>query len=204
MSSTSTSALGRDRSSTPDTDTDTDHEVVATASSRPTKPEPLRVSPAQPLPARSSVTLRRRPRPRKQMGDACGEQLILDFAADAEAARPIRCRGERAGGIVINATTVGGGFVHPVANEPTVGQLAAQAAELVRTLNHLTRPGVGALTDPAEVCELVAEWRVGRVGRTRRRRNCRQRSCRAAGAQPAPPTPAFEPAGGRRAGAGRC
>lgn len=43
------------------------------------------------------------------------------------------------------------------ANEPTVGQLAAQAAELVRTLNHLTRPGVGALTDPAEVCELVAE-----------------------------------------------
>ena len=38
----------------------------------------------------------------------------------------------------------------------TVGRLAEQAAEAVRTLNHLTRPGVGALAEPAEVCELVA------------------------------------------------
>jgi hypothetical protein len=38
----------------------------------------------------------------------------------------------------------------------TVGQLAEQAAEAVRALNHLTRPGADALTDPADASELVA------------------------------------------------
>jgi len=39
--------------------------------------------------------------------------------------------------------------------ELTLTQLAEQAAEAVRAMNHLTRPGAGALDDPAEVCEIV-------------------------------------------------
>lgn len=46
-------------------------------------------------------------------------------------------------------TTTGGGF--------TVAQLAGQAAEAVRTLNHLTRPGLSALTGPAELDTVVAD-----------------------------------------------
>lgn len=38
----------------------------------------------------------------------------------------------------------------------TIGQLAEQAAELIRALNHLTLGGSGAITDPAEACEVVA------------------------------------------------
>jgi hypothetical protein len=41
--------------------------------------------------------------------------------------------------------------------ELTVAQCGAQAAEAIRTLNHLTRPDTGALSDPAEVCGLVAD-----------------------------------------------
>lgn len=41
--------------------------------------------------------------------------------------------------------------------ELTPAQLGEQAAQAVRALNHLTRPSVGALTDPAELCELIAE-----------------------------------------------
>lgn len=40
--------------------------------------------------------------------------------------------------------------------ELTAGQLGEQAAHAVRALNHLTRPGLGALTDPADAAELVA------------------------------------------------
>jgi hypothetical protein len=42
------------------------------------------------------------------------------------------------------------------AEELTVAQLAEQAAQAVRALNHLTRPGVGVLLQPAQVAELVA------------------------------------------------
>jgi hypothetical protein len=41
--------------------------------------------------------------------------------------------------------------------ELTVAQWGAQAAEAIRTLNHLTRPHTGALSGPAEVCGLVAD-----------------------------------------------
>jgi hypothetical protein len=43
------------------------------------------------------------------------------------------------------------------AGELTVSQLGEQAAEAVRALNHRTRPGLGTLTDPADLCALVAE-----------------------------------------------
>lgn len=48
--------------------------------------------------------------------------------------------------------------VHGVDNGQrlTVGQLAEQAAQAVRTLNHLTRPHTGALAHPADVGDLVA------------------------------------------------
>jgi hypothetical protein len=49
----------------------------------------------------------------------------------------------------MTATTTTGG--------PTVGQLAGQAAESVRAINHLTRPGVSALTGPAELDTVVAD-----------------------------------------------
>lgn len=39
--------------------------------------------------------------------------------------------------------------------ELTIAQLAEQAAESIRALNHLTLPG-GALSDPADACEVVA------------------------------------------------
>lgn len=39
----------------------------------------------------------------------------------------------------------------------TAGQLAGQAAEAVRTLNHLTRPGIGALSGPADLDTMVAD-----------------------------------------------
>jgi len=42
------------------------------------------------------------------------------------------------------------------ADQLTVGQLGEQTAQAVRALNHLTRPGAGALAYPGEVCELVA------------------------------------------------
>jgi hypothetical protein len=42
------------------------------------------------------------------------------------------------------------------AGEPTLAQLGEQAADAVRTLNHLTRPGVGAVLQPAQVSDLVA------------------------------------------------
>lgn len=42
------------------------------------------------------------------------------------------------------------------ATEPTTGELAEQAAQAVRTLNHLTRRDSGALAYPGEVCEIVA------------------------------------------------
>ena len=38
----------------------------------------------------------------------------------------------------------------------TVGQLAEQAAEAIRALNHLTRPATTALRDPAEAGDLAA------------------------------------------------
>ena len=38
----------------------------------------------------------------------------------------------------------------------TVGQLGEQAAQAIRVLNHLTRPAMGALSDPIEAAELVA------------------------------------------------
>lgn len=41
--------------------------------------------------------------------------------------------------------------------EATVGQLAGQAAEAVRTLNHLTRPGIGALSGPADLDTVIAD-----------------------------------------------
>jgi hypothetical protein len=59
----------------------------------------------------------------------------------------------------VSAAVTGGGdavWVDPVVGELTVGQLAEQAAQAVRALNHLTRPGLGALSGPAEVCHLVA------------------------------------------------
>ncbi len=40
--------------------------------------------------------------------------------------------------------------------ELTVGQLAEQAAEAVRALNHLTRPCAGGLDDPGELSDIVA------------------------------------------------
>ena len=40
--------------------------------------------------------------------------------------------------------------------EPTIGQLAEQAAQAVRALNHLTRPGTDALAHPAEAGDLAA------------------------------------------------
>jgi hypothetical protein len=43
------------------------------------------------------------------------------------------------------------------AGELTLTQLGEQAAEAVRALGHLTRPGTGGLSEPAELCALVAE-----------------------------------------------
>jgi hypothetical protein len=40
--------------------------------------------------------------------------------------------------------------------ELTAGQLGEQAAQAVRALNHLTRPALGALSDPVEAAELIA------------------------------------------------
>lgn len=40
--------------------------------------------------------------------------------------------------------------------EPTPLQLAEQAAQAIRALNHLTRPGIAALSGPAETADLVA------------------------------------------------
>lgn len=58
----------------------------------------------------------------------------------------------------MSAALIGAGpGVGPFAEELTVGQLGEQAAQAVRALNHLTRPGVGAVTDPAEVHALVGE-----------------------------------------------
>jgi hypothetical protein len=60
----------------------------------------------------------------------------------------------------VSAAVTGAGgnarWGHPPDGELTVEQLAEQAAQAVRTLNHLTRPGVGALTDPAQVCDVIA------------------------------------------------
>jgi hypothetical protein len=42
-----------------------------------------------------------------------------------------------------------------VAAELTTGELAEQAAEAVRALNHLTRRESGTLAYPGEVCEIV-------------------------------------------------
>lgn len=41
-------------------------------------------------------------------------------------------------------------------SELTAGQLGEQAAQAIRTLNHLTRPAIGAPSDPAETAELIA------------------------------------------------
>lgn len=41
-------------------------------------------------------------------------------------------------------------------SELTVGQLAEQAAEAVRALNHLTWPDAGALDDPGQLSDIVA------------------------------------------------
>lgn len=38
----------------------------------------------------------------------------------------------------------------------TVGQLGEQAAQAMRALAHLTRPGLGALADPADAAQLIA------------------------------------------------
>lgn len=56
------------------------------------------------------------------------------------------------------ATTGAGGpvWVDPRSGELTVQELADRAADAVRGLNHLTRPGVDALTDPAQADRLVA------------------------------------------------
>jgi hypothetical protein len=43
------------------------------------------------------------------------------------------------------------------ARSRTVGELARDVAEAVRALNHLTRPGVITLREPAELCEVVAD-----------------------------------------------
>lgn len=59
----------------------------------------------------------------------------------------------------MSAVIAGGGeavWPDPVAGELTLGQLGERAAEAVRALNHLTRPGVGALSGPGEVCEIIA------------------------------------------------
>lgn len=42
------------------------------------------------------------------------------------------------------------------AGELTVGQLGEQAAQAVRALAYLTRPGLGALAGPADAAELIA------------------------------------------------
>jgi hypothetical protein len=56
----------------------------------------------------------------------------------------------------VSAAVTGGAAVWIDADgrELTVGQSADQVEQAVRALNHLTRPGVGALTDPAGVCEI--------------------------------------------------
>lgn len=51
----------------------------------------------------------------------------------------------------------GGPVGELTAGEFTLAQLGEQAAEAVRALNHLTRPGSGGRCDPAGVCALVAE-----------------------------------------------
>jgi hypothetical protein len=42
------------------------------------------------------------------------------------------------------------------ASEPGVGEIGWQAAEAIRTLNHLTQPATGTLSDPADAAELAA------------------------------------------------
>lgn len=41
------------------------------------------------------------------------------------------------------------------ADDPSVGQLAEQAASAIRALNHLTRPAVAELTDPLDAAEVI-------------------------------------------------
>lgn len=38
----------------------------------------------------------------------------------------------------------------------SLAEVAEQAAQAVRTLNHLTRPAAGALSEPGQACDLVA------------------------------------------------
>lgn len=59
----------------------------------------------------------------------------------------------------MSAATIGGGeavWIDPVAGELSVPQLGERAEQAARALNHLTRPGVGVLSDAGEVCELIA------------------------------------------------